>query len=67
MRILGCPQATGMTLVSTVAGRRTAVWNFFLQAGMKPQVKTELDWAEWTEAMQVAVEGADAAWQSQAR
>ena len=51
-------KATGMTLVSTVGGAGGPLYGtFFLQAGMKTTGKTELNLAEWTEAMQAGVEG----------
>ena len=51
-------KAAGMTLVSTVGGAGGPLYGtFFLQAGMKAAGKTELSLADWTDALQAAVEG----------
>lgn len=51
-------KAAGMALVSTVGGAGGPLYGtFFLQAGMKTRGKTELNLADWTEALQAAVEG----------
>jgi dihydroxyacetone kinase-like protein len=51
-------QAAGMTLVSTVGGAGGPLYGtFFLQAGMSTAGKSELSLADWTDALQAAIEG----------
>ena len=51
-------KAVGMILVSTVGGAGGPLYGtFFLQAGMKTAGKMELSQADWTEAIQAAVDG----------
>ena len=51
-------KAAGMTLVSTVGGAGGPLYGtFFLQAGMRTAGKSELSLADWTDALQAAVEG----------
>ena len=51
-------KAAGMTLVSTVGGAGGPLYGtFFLQAGMSTAGKSELSLADWTDALQAAIEG----------
>ncbi len=51
-------KTAGMTLVSTVGGASGPLYGtFFLQLGMKTAGKTELSLADWTEALEAAMNG----------
>lgn len=51
-------KTVGMTLISTVGGAGGPLYGtFFLQAGMKTAGKMELNLADWTEALEAALNG----------
>ena len=51
-------KTVGMTLISTVGGAGGPLYGtFFLQAGMKTAGKMELSLADWTEALEAALNG----------
>ncbi len=51
-------KTVGMTLLSTVGGAGGPLYGtFFLQAGMKTTGKMELNLADWTEALEAALDG----------